>query len=104
SRDYPLDFAQLDCFACHQQLKTWSQFRTSQSAAIAPPVWRPADYASPLSLLLDTRRGVARWDQAVQAYLAVRAGMGDITVETHPQAAGQIAAANSGLGQLARYL
>src|SRR5262249_30698139 len=79
-RDSTRDFAQLDCFACHQQLK---------------PSPNPGK-----SELTST----SQYDNAVRTYLAGRAKMADITPDAFPQAARQIAATNSALGELASYL
>jgi hypothetical protein len=80
ARNFPRDFAQLDCFSCHQQLKPSPHPRTSESAS------------------------TSRYDMAVSTCLAARAQIADITREAHPQAARQIAAVNSALGELTNYL
>jgi len=126
-----LDFALLDCFACHHQLAPaqWRQKTARNRLAaltgpgrlglpqmIARPIILP-DQPDPTTLLpMDRLRLAARllaraadpaqtsWDSAVQAYLAARAIAADFSAPSQPAIAAPLADLRAALGSLGRYL
>jgi hypothetical protein len=126
-----LDFALLDCFACHHQLapSQWRQENVRNRLAAltgsarlglpqmtARPIILP-DQPDPTTLLpMDRLRLAARllaraadpaqtsWDSAVQAYLAARAIAADFSAPPKPAIAAPFAELQAALGSLGHYL
>lgn len=117
-----VDFAQLDCAACHHQLAPGSWHQSPARPGIRPgqppaaiSLYSPknADWSlvtphrlrlaeTLISRLAESDR--PSWDSSVQAYLAVRAVAADISPQSYPSAAAQIDALHAALQQLGRYL
>jgi predicted CXXCH cytochrome family protein len=116
ARDQPVDFAQLDCFACHHQLAADSSRRPSPHGALAPIDWPPMslrdDQAASLNerfalvrrLLIEARDQDVRWDSCVQALLATEATLADVTKRSQGAAASDFESLTAALAYLRLYL
>jgi hypothetical protein len=117
SREPPLDFACLNCFACHHQLAAGTWRRPSPFGPLAATDWphralpdssqRIAPQrrlALVRELLLDSRDQHTGWDASVQALLAARAALADITPQSHQAAAGELASAAAAVDPVGLYL
>jgi Cytochrome c554 and c-prime len=112
-----VDFAQLDCAACHHPLTAASWRQRASDTLLQPVRWPPSllpsvgDEDLPLAArlklaqsLLQVAADAPSHDAAVQSYLAVRAVAADIAPQSQPHATTEIAALRTELGKLGGYL
>jgi hypothetical protein len=127
AKDGSLDFALLDCFACHHQLapSQWRQMAARSRVPVAQlglpqmtarPILLP-DQPDPAALSTGDRLRLAAqllarasepaqatWDAAVQAYLGAGAIVADLSANESPPIATPLAEVRAGLDALGRYL
>jgi hypothetical protein len=116
AQERPLDFANLDCFACHHNLAPESWRQPARFDSLKPVPWpslalpsadRENSLADRLRLaqtLMENSKTDGRWDAALLSYLAARAITGDIRMDRQRGAKGDLAALDSALDSLAGYL